>query len=67
MTGEKQIQVDRIWDVIEKARVCMMATQFSDGLRVRPMEALHARSSARHQFRREGERPGDAVIMPEEE
>jgi general stress protein 26 len=43
MTGEEQIQVDRIWDVIEKARVCMMATQFSDGLRVRPMEALPER------------------------
>jgi hypothetical protein len=38
MTGAEQIQVDRIWDVIEKARVGMMATQFSDGLR-RPMRA----------------------------
>lgn len=35
--------VDRIWEVIEKARVCMMATQFGDGLRVRPMEALPER------------------------
>ena len=35
--------VDRIWEVVEKARVCMMATQFSDGLRVRPMEALPER------------------------
>jgi general stress protein 26 len=43
MSGEEQIHVDRIWDVIEKARVCMMATQFSDGLRVRPMEALPER------------------------
>jgi len=43
VTREEQAQVDRIWDVIEKARVCMMATQFSDGLRVRPMEALPER------------------------
>ena len=35
--------VDRIWEVIEKARVCMMSTQFADGLRVRPMEALPER------------------------
>ncbi len=35
--------VDRIWEVIEKARVCMMATQFGDGVRVRPMEALPER------------------------
>ena len=43
MARSDQGNVDRIWEVIEKARVCMMATQFGDGLRVRPMEALPER------------------------
>jgi general stress protein 26 len=30
---------ERIWDVIEKAGVCMMTTRFSGGLRARPLEA----------------------------
>ena len=43
MAKNEKENVDRIWEVVEKARVCMMATQFSDGLRVRPMEALPER------------------------
>jgi len=43
MARSDQGNVDRIWEVIEKARVCMMSTQFADGLRVRPMEALPER------------------------
>jgi len=43
MAKNEKENVDRIWEVVEKARVCMMATQFSDGLRVRPMEALPQR------------------------
>jgi general stress protein 26 len=35
----EQSHIDRVWDVIEKAEVCMMATHFSEGLRARPMEA----------------------------
>ena len=36
----EQAQIDRIWQVIERAGVCMMATHFADGLRVRPMVTL---------------------------
>jgi general stress protein 26 len=34
-----QRPADRIWDVVAKARVCMMTTRFSGGLRARPLEA----------------------------
>jgi general stress protein 26 len=40
MAINDQANVDRVWEIIGKARVCMMVTQFSDSLRVRPMEAL---------------------------
>jgi hypothetical protein len=43
MTQDEQAQVDRIWQVIEKAGVCMMAVHFADGIRVRPMVTLPAR------------------------
>jgi general stress protein 26 len=42
-TNSDQPNIDRVWEVIERARVCMMATHFSDGLRVRSMEALPER------------------------
>jgi general stress protein 26 len=42
-TNDDQQAVDRIWEVIEKAGVCMMATQFADGLHVRPMVTLAQR------------------------
>jgi len=42
-SSHEQADIDRIWEVIQKARVCMMATRFSDGMRVRPMEALPER------------------------
>src|SRR3954469_1087510 len=31
--------IDRVWDIIEKVGVCMLTTQFSGGLRARPLEA----------------------------
>lgn len=31
--------IERIWDIIEKVGVCMLTTQFADGLRARPLEA----------------------------
>ena len=34
-----QAYVDRVWDVIEKAGICMMTTRFDGGMRARPMEA----------------------------
>ena len=37
MTEENHIS--RVWDIIEKARVGMLTTQFSGGLRARPLEA----------------------------
>lgn len=36
---DKQADIDRAWEIIAKAGICMMTTQFSDGLRARPMEA----------------------------
>ena len=30
---------DRVWHVIESARICMMTTRFENGLRARPLEA----------------------------
>lgn len=35
----KENNIDRVWDVIEKVGVCMLTTQFADGLRARPLEA----------------------------
>ena len=35
----KQNHVSRVWDIIEKARVGMLTTQFAGGLRARPLEA----------------------------
>ena len=34
-----QDEINRVWEVIEKVGVCMMATRFSKGLRARPLEA----------------------------
>jgi len=35
----KQNDISRVWDIIEKARVGMLTTQFAGGLRARPLEA----------------------------
>ena len=35
----------RVWDIIEKARVGMLTTQFSGGLRARPLEARADRNA----------------------
>jgi general stress protein 26 len=34
-----QDHISRVWDIIEKARIGIVTTQFSDGLRARPLEA----------------------------
>jgi len=39
-------QVDRVWDIIEKAGVGMLTTQFSGGLRARPSEAATVSQAA---------------------
>jgi general stress protein 26 len=35
----EQSHLDRVWDIIERVGVCMLTTQFADGLRARPLEA----------------------------
>ena len=35
----KKDSINRVWDIIEKVGVCMLTTQFSGGLRARPLEA----------------------------
>jgi general stress protein 26 len=39
LTESDQTRLDRIWDIVEKAGVCMMTTRFYGGMRARPMEA----------------------------
>ena len=67
MNKNEQASIERIWSVIEEARVCMMAMQFSDGLRVRPMEALPARDENAICFLtdRRGLREDDVEMCPE--
>ena len=36
---------DRVWDIIEKVGVTMLTTQFSRGLRARPLEARPERNA----------------------
>ena len=40
MTDAQQVHLDRVWEVIEGAGVCMMTTHFDEGLRARPMEPM---------------------------
>lgn len=35
---EEQSHIARVWDLIDKARVCMLTTRFGGGLRARPLE-----------------------------
>ena len=35
----KKANIDRVWDIIETAGVCMLTTRFAGGLRARPLEA----------------------------
>jgi general stress protein 26 len=37
--------LDRVWDIIEKVGVTMLTTQFSGGLRARPLEARPERDA----------------------
>jgi general stress protein 26 len=39
MTDPDQARLDRVWEIVEKAGICMMTTRFYGGLRARPMEA----------------------------
>lgn len=35
----QQNRISRVWDIIDKARIGMLTTSFSGGLRARPLEA----------------------------
>lgn len=35
----KHQNIDRVWEIIKKVRVCMLTTSFAGGLRARPLEA----------------------------
>ncbi len=35
----RESDIDRVWDIVEEVGVCMLTTQFADGLRARPLEA----------------------------
>jgi general stress protein 26 len=39
MEKNEERHIDRVWDVMEKAGICMMVTRFAGGLRARPLEA----------------------------
>jgi general stress protein 26 len=39
MPKEQESHIDRVWEIVEKAGICMMTTRFQGGLRARPLEA----------------------------
>src|ERR1044071_1990335 len=39
MAKDDKSHIERVWEVIEKAGICMMVTRFAGGLRARPLEA----------------------------
>jgi hypothetical protein len=39
MDKDDERHIDRVWEVIKKAGICMMVTRFGGGLRARPLEA----------------------------
>jgi general stress protein 26 len=45
MNEKHEHNVDRVWDIIEKVGVTMLTTQFSGGLRARPLEARPGRDA----------------------
>lgn len=40
-----QVELDRVWDIVERVGVCMLTTRFANGLRARPLEARPERSA----------------------
>jgi general stress protein 26 len=41
----EQDHLDRVWDIIERVGVCMLATRAASGLRARPLEARPERAA----------------------
>jgi general stress protein 26 len=46
----KESPISRVWEVIERVSVGMLTTQFSDGLRARPLEARPDRAAGMIRF-----------------
>lgn len=42
--------LDRVWQIIDRVKVCMLTTHFAGGLRARPLEARPDRASRRLLF-----------------
>jgi general stress protein 26 len=47
--GQRE-QFDRVWEIMERVGVCMLATRFAGGLRARPLEARPDRDDGRIWF-----------------
>src|SRR4026207_225088 len=45
MAEKNESHIDRVWEVIAKADICMMVTRFARGLRARPLEARPERDT----------------------
>ena len=45
MAEKNESHIDRVWEVIAKADICMMVTRFAGGLRARPLEARPERDT----------------------
>ena len=45
MNEKHEHNLDRVWEIIEKVGVTMLTTQFSGGLRARPLEARPERDA----------------------
>ena len=42
----------RLWDILEKARACLLTTLFAGGLRERPREVGSAQNDSENQLQR---------------
>ena len=45
MAEKNESHIDRVWEVMAKAGICMMVTRFARGLRARPLEARPERDT----------------------
>ena len=45
MAKNDESRLDRVWEVIEKAGICMMVTRFAGGLRARPLDVRPERDT----------------------
>jgi len=45
MDKDDERHIDRDWEVIKNASICMMVTRFAGGLRARPLEARPDRAA----------------------